>query len=135
VQRQLETLAGVLSPLVVLACAVWVGLLALANVRERRTEIGLLRAIGKGSATIASLFLGKAVLVGLLGAVAGFALGTWLAHLLGANALDLATAQVSIRMSVLLYALVGAPLVAAIASYLPTISALTEDPAVALREQ
>jgi Tfp pilus assembly protein PilN len=134
VQRQLETLAGVLAPLVVFACAVWVGLLALANVRERRAEIGLLRAIGKGSATIASLFLGKALLVGFLGAVAGFALGAWLAHLLGAKTLDLAAGQVTVRLPILLYALLGAPLVAVIASYLPTLSALTEDPAVVLRE-
>ncbi len=49
IQRILETLADVLTPLVVLASAIWVGLLALANVRRRRTEIGLLRALGKGS--------------------------------------------------------------------------------------
>jgi hypothetical protein len=134
VERRLETLAGVLAPLVVLACAIWVGLLALANVRERRAEIGLLRAIGKGSATIAALFLGKAVLVGLLGAAAGLVLGTGLAHLLGVKALDLAAGQASLRLPVVCYALLGAPLVAAIAAYLPTVSALTEDPAVVLRD-
>ena len=40
---------------VVLAAAVWVGLLALVNVRERITEIGVFRALGKSSARIASL--------------------------------------------------------------------------------
>jgi putative ABC transport system permease protein len=119
---------------VVLACTVWVGLLALANVRQRRAEIGLLRAIGKASTTIAGLFLGKALLVGMLDALAGFVLGAWLAHLLGAKALDLASGQVSVRLPILCYALLGAPLVAAIASYLPTLSAITEDPAVVLRD-
>jgi predicted lysophospholipase L1 biosynthesis ABC-type transport system permease subunit len=135
VQRQLETLAGVIAPLVVLACAVWVGLLALANVRQRRAEIGLLRAIGKGPASIALLFLGKAVLSGVLGAALGFALGSWLAHALGTRTLDLAAAHVSVGYAMLGYALVGAPLVAAIASYLPTLWALVDDPAVVLREQ
>jgi ABC-type lipoprotein release transport system permease subunit len=41
---------------------------------------------------------------------------------------------VTVRLPILLYALLGAPLVAVIASYLPTLSALTEDPAVVLRE-
>jgi len=43
----------------VLAAAVWVGLLMLANVRERRIEIGILRALGKTSGMIAALFLGE----------------------------------------------------------------------------
>jgi ABC-type lipoprotein release transport system permease subunit len=38
-------------------------------------------------------------------------------------------------LPILLGALLGAPLVAAIASYLPTLLALTEDPAVVLRDQ
>ena len=86
-QETLESLAGVITPVVVLACAVWVGLLALLNVRERRTEIGVLRAIGKGSGRIAALFLGKAVLLGLAGAAIGFPLGSVLAQLLGTRVL------------------------------------------------
>jgi len=134
IQRVMETLASVITPLVVLAAAIWVGLLALVNVRERRTEIGLLRALGKGSATIASLFLGKACLTGLLGAAVGFLLGTWIAGWLGVAALDVAADYFSARYDVLLYALVGAPLLSAVASYLPTLSALMQDPAVVLRE-
>ena len=134
IQRAMETLAGVITPLVVLAAAVWVGLLALANVHERRTEIGLLRALGKGSGMIASLFLGKAALLGMLGAAVGFMLGTWLTGLLGVKALDVASGYFGIRYDVLLYALLGAPLLSAVASYLPTLSALVQDPAVVLRE-
>ena len=134
VQNTLETLAGVITPLVVLAAAAWVGLLALANVRERRAEIGLFRALGKGSAMIASLFLGKAFLLGLLGAAAGFALGTWTAGWLGVEALDVASDYFNVRYDVLLFALVGAPLLSAVASYLPTLTALMQDPAVVLRE-
>ena len=134
-QRIMETLADVTTPLVVLASAVWVGLLALANVRQRRTEIGLLRALGKGSATIWSLFLGKAALIGLLGAAAGCLLGVWVGQWLGVRALEVSSEHFGARYDILACALLGAPLVSAVASYLPTLSALLQDPAVVLRDQ
>ncbi|NUQ61467.1 MAG: FtsX-like permease family protein [Pirellulales bacterium] len=134
IQRIMETLAQVITPLVVLAAAVWVGLLAMANVRERRTEIGLLRAIGKSSGAIASLFLGKAFLLGLLGAVFGAALGTSVGQWFGLRALDLSEGYVVMQHELLIAALLGAPLVTMLASYLPTLSAVMQDPAVVLRE-
>ncbi len=134
IQRVMETLAQVITPLVVLAAAVWVGLLAMANVRERRTEIGLLRAIGKSSSAIAVLFLGKAILLGLSGAVAGAVLGTWLGDWFGSRALEVVTGQTRIHYELLLAALLGAPVVTLLATYLPTLSALMQDPAVVLRE-
>ena len=135
IQALMTTLAYVVTPLVVLACAIWVGLLALANVRERRIEIGILRALGKGSVTVASLLLGKAVLLGLIGATLGFALGSALAHGLGVWVLGVGSGQFSIDYRLLLGALIGAPLLSAMASYLPTLSALSQDPAVVLRDQ
>lgn len=134
VQGTLETLAAVTTPVVVLASAIWVGLLALANVRERRTEIGLLRALGKGSSTIAGLLLGKAALVGLSGAAVGVLLGIGAAWLLGVEALDVAAERFAVPWTVMAYALVGAPLLSAVASYLPTVVALVQDPAIVLRD-
>ncbi|MHB8903428.1 MAG: FtsX-like permease family protein, partial [Thermoguttaceae bacterium] len=133
-ERLLITLSDVITPLVVLAAAIWVGLLALANVRERRTEIGLLRALGKGTWTIAALFLGKAVLLGLVGGLIGFGLGTVLGQILGESALRVAADQFTPRLDVFLYTLLGAPALAALASYLPTMAAIAQDPAVVLRE-
>lgn len=135
IQGLLEGLAAVLTPLVVLASGIWVGLLALANVRQRRTEIGLLRALGKGSGTIWSLFLGKAALVGLLGAALGCALGAWLGLWLGAGALQVSPEYFGVRWDVLACALAGAPAVSAVASYLPALVALSQDPSVVLRDQ
>jgi putative ABC transport system permease protein len=135
IQGLMETLLGVVTPLVILASALWVGLLMLANVRERRSEIGILRALGKTSASIATLFLGKAVLLGLLGGAIGLALGAAVAAVASAPGPEAAWSSVSLRPEMLLAALLGAPLVAAIASYLPTLAALGQDPATALREQ
>jgi putative ABC transport system permease protein len=136
-QNIIGLLNGVTSfavPLIVLICAVWIGLLAWSNVRERRAEIGLLRAIGKGSANIVSLLLGKAVLLGFVGGTAGCVLGYGLAYWLAVGILKVPAEQFTPAYDVLVYTVLGAPLVAAIASYLPTLSAVTQDPAVVLME-
>ena len=66
-EQTLTSLVAVMLPLEVLVAALIVGLMTWLNVRERRAEIGLLRALGKRTSQIASLFLVKAVLVGVLG--------------------------------------------------------------------
>jgi len=142
IRGSMEMLAAVITTLVVLAAAVWVGLLALVNVRERITEIGVFRALGKSSVRIASLFLGKAVLLGLAGAILGFLLGTVVGFVLGTPATEwlgfgplyAAAEHFQFPTRMLLFALVGAPLLSALASYLPTLSAITQDPAVVLRD-
>jgi hypothetical protein len=133
-QRIMETLALVMTPLVLLAAGVWVGLLAMANVRERRTEIGLLRALGKSSTVIAALFLGKAILVGLLGAIVGVGLGVVVARWAATALLGVPGDELALSAAMLAATLAGAPVLSAAASYLPTLSALVQDPAVVLRD-
>ncbi|MGQ9576295.1 MAG: FtsX-like permease family protein [Thermoguttaceae bacterium] len=129
-----EALANWVTPLVVVAAGLWVGLLTFGNVRERRTEIGLLRALGKHSGLIAWLFLGKALLLGLLGGLIGLVAGVWITQWLGVWALDCPAGVFALRYETLLGVLVGAPAVCAVASYLPMLAALGQDPTVALRE-
>ncbi|MCA1810252.1 MAG: ABC transporter permease [Lentisphaerae bacterium] len=64
-----------LIPLLLLASGFWVFFLILGNVRERRQEIGVWRALGVRSGPIAGVFVVKAALIGLLGALAGYPLG------------------------------------------------------------
>ncbi len=128
----LSLLTGVITPLVVLACAMWIGFLAWANTRERRTEIGLLRALGKRSAAIAAIFLGKAVLLGVAGGVFGSLLGMILAQWAGMRMFAAGGGEFSPSATVLIATILGAPLVSAMASYLPTLAALRQDPAVVL---
>jgi putative ABC transport system permease protein len=54
-----------------------------ANVFERRREIGTLMALGADSWLVLRIFLLKALLLGLVGGVGGFLLGTVLAVVLG----------------------------------------------------
>jgi len=77
-----EFFAAVLVPLVMVACAVWIGLLAFNNVRDRKAEIGIQRAIGFRARQIMFLFLTKFLVMGLLGGTlgifAGLGFGRWL---------------------------------------------------------
>lgn len=132
-QDRLQRFAELVTPALVLASAVWVGLLALSNVRERRTEIGLLRALGARSWVIGLLFLGKAVLLGLVGAVLGGLVGTLAAKSLLPQ-IDVSPEHFVAARDVLLWSLLGTPVLCAMASYLPTLSALLQDPAIVLRD-
>lgn len=131
----IERYASFLVPAIVVICAVWVGLLALGNVRERRAEIGIMRAIGVGSGRVAALFLGRAAIVGIVGAAIGFPLGSWIALRIGPQVFPVTAAKIAPEMHLLWWSLVAAPLLCAIASYLPTVVAVTQDPADVLREE
>jgi len=134
-RAMVERYAAFVVPTGVLAAAIWIGLLALSNVRERRVEIGAFRAMGLGSGRIAVLFLGKAVLVGLIGGALGFALGTWLGLHFGPQLFPLTAQKITPNFALLFWALIGAPLLCVIATYLPTVYAILQDPAEILREE
>ena len=73
--QQQQSLNNILEPTVlVLTCCI-VAALAFHNFRQRKSEIGLMRAIGLGSPSILGAFLGKAVLIGALGGFIGVAVG------------------------------------------------------------
>jgi len=122
-------------PSVVVVCMAWVGLLTLVNVRDRRGEIGILRALGYGSAEVALLFLGKAAIVGLIGAAIGFLLGSQLALTFGPNFFTKTALAIKPIYNLLTWSLIGAPIVAALGGLIPSMIAVIQDPAVTLREE
>jgi putative ABC transport system permease protein len=135
-QRRLaEEYGALLVPFVLSVCAVWICVLAVMNVRERRREIGVLRALGHGSGRIAALFLGKALGVGLAGAAVGFAAGTLLAEVFGPDVFVVTARSIEPDFSLLGWALGMAPLFAALSSLIPAMLAVTQDPAETLREE
>lgn len=136
-QRQMiRNLFAVIMPFTIIACGVWIGVLAIMNVRDRQQEIGIMRALGYGSAPITTLFLGKATLIGLLGAVVGFLLGTGLALHFGPDIFKLTgTKMIKPELLLLILSLIFAPLFAAASSFIPAMIAVTYDPAITLREE
>ncbi|MBN2093053.1 FtsX-like permease family protein [candidate division KSB1 bacterium] len=131
IRREQEAFASVLVPVVLLANGIWIALLFLGNIRERRSEIGILRAIGITSKRILYLFLSKALVLGLAGAFLGFGLGV-IFTLLRTGLSDV-TSFLDIRLFLL--ALLIAPLLSFIASWIPALLASQQDPALIMREE
>ena len=120
-------------PLVLLVGAAWVGILATLNVRERRPEIGLWRALGNGSMRIAALVLGRALILGIAGAAIGYGVGTQLALHQGPRIFPVTAAGIVADPGLAWWALLLAPGFAAVASFLPAMLAVAHDPADTLR--
>jgi len=125
-----EELMAAVIPLIIVGCAVWVGLLALANVRERRVEIGTLRALGIGTMSILAIFLGKAALLGAVGAGFGVAVSLCLCSLAGIERTLLMLGAAPVVLVLLL-----APVITVLASWIPALYAARQDPAEILREE
>jgi ABC-type lipoprotein release transport system permease subunit len=134
-RAKVEGYAGLVVPLVLLVSVMWIGALSYMNVRQRREEIGLLRAVGVGSRPIAVLFLGKAALTGLVGAALGFAVGHAIAKHYGPGMFELPAKMLKPMWDYLIWSLVASPVLAMMASALPAMVAVSIDPADALREE
>ena len=131
---ELQSFTDTLILLVLAGCALLIGLLAFLNVRERQAEVGILRAIGLRSSQIYSIFLVKALFIGVFGALVGLPLG----HLVATWAGKIpATAQgelLKANADLFLLVLVTTPLVTLLASWIPTLLAVQQDPSNILRE-
>jgi hypothetical protein len=133
-RAQRERLAAILVPLVMLVAGVWVALLAWGNVRQRRSEIGVLRALGVRTRKILVLLLSRAVIVGLCGGVVGVAAG-WLAgRQLGASVAG-ATTPLGFPLAYAGMAIAAAVVLSAVASWIPAMLAAQQDPAAILHQE
>ncbi len=133
-----ERLASILTPVIVTACAVWVALLGFTNVRARREEIGILRTLGVSAKGILAMFLSRHILVGVLGGTLGFCAGV-LAAVYFSAALEgtriwIAGTDLSVA-GLLVLSVGGAAALAVIAGWIPTMTAIRQDPAEVLREE
>jgi putative ABC transport system permease protein len=130
-----ESVGAVVLAVVALLGAMAILAMLAAEVRERRREIGVLRAMGAGGGRILGLFLPKVLLVGVLGGLIGWALGTALA-LYAAPAIGGLGPEIKIRVFTGLApraAVLGAAF-ALLASLPGLVRAARMDPVDALRE-
>jgi hypothetical protein len=126
-------LAGIVLTAVLLSSTVWLGGLVFGNVRDRRVEIAVLRAVGVTAPKVAGLVLARSLLLGIGGAVLGYGLGlllgvAWAEDPAGADWSDV------IRPLLSCLVLVAAPLWCGVASLMPALLAARQDPALALAE-
>jgi ABC-type lipoprotein release transport system permease subunit len=128
-QQRMSLLLGLLTA----AGTTLVGMMALMNVRERKSEVGILRALGSSTTTILGLFLTKALLLGVLGAVLGILLGALIAQWVeGAEAAPSGGWLASLPSSTWSTILFLTPLFAVLASWVPATLAARQDPASVL---
>jgi len=131
VRHEQERFSSILVPLVLLAGGIWIGLVFISNVRERKSEIGILQAIGVQSRKILFLFLSKALIMGAAGAVLGYFIGV----LSGMKWQGVSSVKVLLDGRLFLLALLMALLLSLTASWLPAFLASQQDPADILREE
>jgi hypothetical protein len=124
------SLAAVLLPVVLLASTLWLGGLTFGNVRDRRGEIGILRAVGVPAWKVAALVLGRALLVGLAGAVLGYAAGLVLGGLWADDGAGFEWPEIGWEAALL----AAAPLWCAVCALMPALLAARQDPAAVLTE-
>jgi putative ABC transport system permease protein len=141
-QQMLDTLGSVLGVLTfavaalgsisLLVGAVGIFTIMTIAVRERTAEVGLLRALGAGRRQVLALFLAEAVVLSLLGGLAGLLVGAGVAWLLGEAVSQLPVSFSTLFMGLALGLSVAIGLIAGI---LPALNAAKLDPVEALRAE
>ena len=123
-------LMALIAALAAVGAALTVTSATMTGILERRTEIGLLKAMGAGGSLVISLFLSEAALLGLAGGLAGAAGGAWLARVISASVFG---APVDIRPAAVLLALASAMLITLLGFLLPARRIAGYRPAEVLR--
>ena len=113
-----------------LAAALAVGASSAASVIERRTEIGLMKALGAASAKVGFLLAAEQLLLAFVGGGVGYALGILLARILGERVFGVAPQP---SLLVLAVVLVLAAVVTLLGSAIPLRRAARYEPAPILR--
>ena len=141
-QQMLDTLGSVLDvlsfavaalgSLPLLVGAVGIFTIMTIAVRERTSEIGLLRALGAERDEVLAVFLVEAVVLSVLGGLAGLAFGAGVAWLLGETVRQLPVSFSPLFMGLSMGLSVVIGLVAGI---LPALNAANLDPVEALRAE
>lgn len=141
-QEMIDTLGGVLNVLTfavgalgsisLLVGAVGIFTIMTIGVRERTAEIGLLRALGAQREQVLGIFLAEAVVLSLLGGLAGLVVGGGGAWLLGqlVSKLPVSFSPFYMALSAGLSIVIGL-----IAGILPALNAAGLDPVEALRAE
>jgi putative ABC transport system permease protein len=136
--REKRRMITALIPVILLACSLWVALMGFINVRSRREEIGILRAIGVSARTIFMLFTWKHVFIGIIGGISGIVVSGILTFFLTASEQSIQIelfGSVSLILKLAFISVIGASLLTIAAGWIPSMIASGQDPAEVLREE
>ena len=134
-QRQSEKIfrwvMGSLTAIALLVGGIGIMNIMLANLAERRQEIGLRRALGATRGNIVALFLSESTLLCGLGGVLGVVVGLGLANIIG----KLAEWTIVYHPWAAVLGIVVSVCVGLIFGTLPSLRAANQDPVIALRSE
>jgi putative ABC transport system permease protein len=116
-------------PFVILSALLISGLLFYANVSTRRYEIGILKATGKSNFFITLIILLKAFVIGLIGSIAGFFVGSMIAQSFGAGIFQFTAASIEPLWNIFAYSIVIFPVLWMLSSWIPALLATQVDAA------
>ena len=130
VLSRIEGLMLLITLAALLAAALAVSSALATAIFERRTEVGLMKALGAGNVPVASLFFAEATILALVGGGIGFAIGSLLARRIGQS---IFSSQITIQPVLLPIVLGLAVLVTFAGSAFAIRRALRFDPVRVLR--
>jgi putative ABC transport system permease protein len=132
VLSRVGTLLWIVTLAALIAAALAVAATSATTVLERRSEIGVMKALGAGNATITGLFLIEQLMLAVLGGAIGFIFGAALARVLGTSVFGTPATPRFILVPVVLGL---AAIVALVGSLIPLRRAARLRPALILRGQ
>jgi len=132
-RREKERLASILVIILIAVASIWIFVMIMNNVRERKHEIGILRAIGFSRNKVLRIFLGKSALMGIVAGVAGCLAGILLGILWSGTDLDNSGQLLS--ASIIIPGLLLSPVLAVAAGFIPSLMAAIQDPAIILSKE
>jgi putative ABC transport system permease protein len=132
VLSRVGTLLWVVTLAALIAAALAVAATSATTVLERRSEIGVMKALGAGNSTVTGLFLIEQLLLAVAGGAIGFIFGAILARVLGASVFGTPAAPRFILLPIILGLAV---VVALVGSLIPLRRAAHLRPALILRGQ
>lgn len=129
--RLMAKVSLILLVIIVIVGAISIANYMWANVEERRREIGTLLTLGATRGSVYRLFFAKSIVLGVLGGLGGYLLGTLSALILGP---ELAGIEVDPVPVYLIWSVLIAVAIALAGSWYPTYRATRLDPAAILQE-
>ena len=139
VRNLMEKSSAIVVPMVIFIAALWISILAFTNTRERKYEIGLLRALGVKTHTIFLIFIGRAKILAMVALIAGLLLGLAIPYWIATQMIGLTAStdilKAIINFKIIIGTVIFAPLLIIVASWLPAVAASRQDPADILREE
>jgi putative ABC transport system permease protein len=122
-------------PFVIISCLIITGLLFYQNVNSRKSEIGLLKAMGSSSYTIIFMILFKAFILGLAGCIVGFFLGSWVAEYYGKEIFRFTAFNIKPVWLIFYYTIIIFPVLLMLSSWIPALIATRIDAARTLSQE